>query len=251
MIGTELSAQSDYFDDNDSSKLQNPSFISDYSKVETKEESYIDPKDVKLNTYNKEIKKKTKPVNSDMLIPISIEQPKSFFYKKIGNTFAFFGNIYGDPILIIGPHWPLFVIVLTVLTFCTFIFLKFFWSKLPTLFKITTLLVYLIFSSSYIYTALINPGYPKHDLDSTTGEPRNKFYFCKICKLWVNRDKKTEHCYDCDICVEGNDHHCIWTGKCIGAKNLITFYIFVVSVFLMIGNFFFSMINLQIKKKTK
>ena len=179
MIGTELSAQSDYLDDNNnSSKFKSPFFLSDYSKVETKEEPYIDPNDVKLEVYNKEIKKKTKPVNSDMLIPISIEQPKSFFYKRIGNTFAFFGNIYGDPLLMIGPHWPLYAIVITVFSFSTFIFLKFFWKGLPALNKITTIFTYLIFSLSYTYTALINPGFPKHDIDSITGEPRNKFYYC-------------------------------------------------------------------------
>ena len=252
MIGTELSAQSDYLDDNNnSSKFKSPFFLSDYSKVETKEEPYIDPNDVKLEVYNKEIKKKTKPVNSDMLIPISIEQPKSFFYKRIGNTFAFFGNIYGDPLLMIGPHWPLYAIVITVFSFSTFIFLKFFWKGLPALNKITTILTYLIFSLSYTYTALINPGFPKHDIDSITGEPRNKFYYCNRCKLWANRDKKTEHCADCDICVEGNDHHCIWTGKCIGAKNLYSFYVFVGSVFLMFGNFFFSIASVKIEKPVK
>lgn len=248
MIGTELREQSEYFSEN--KNKQPPSFISDYSKVETKEESLIDPKDIKLEIYSKEIRKnvKVKPVNSDQLIPISIDKPKTYFYKRIGNTFSFFGNKNGDPLIIIGPHWPLYIVVIILLSFLNFGFLKYFWNGLPNLYKFTMILLYLIFNLSYTYTALINPGYPKHDNDSKNGEPRNKFFFCNICKLWVSRDKKTEHCYDCNICVEGNDHHCIWTGKCIGAKNLISFYIFVGSVFVMFGNLFFSISNIKVKK---
>ena len=26
---------------------------------------------------------------------------------------------------------------------------------------------------------------------------------CKDCKLWINTEERTYHCYDCDICVEG------------------------------------------------
>ena len=46
-------------------------------------------------------------------------------------------------------------------------------------------------------------------------------------------EKKTQHCPDCNICVEGNDHHCPWTGKCIGKKNQRSFIVFVCSVFVL------------------
>ena len=86
---------------------------------------------------------------------------------------------------------------------------------------------------SYTYTATINPGFPKHDIDSITGEPRKKFYYCNVCKIWANLEKKTMHCPECNICVEGNDHHCPWTGKCIGRRNHCSFIIFVSSVFVL------------------
>ncbi len=38
---------------------------------------------------------------------------------------------------------------------------------------------------------------------------------------------KTFHCSYCDVCVIGYDHHCPWTSKCIGKKNLVQFYIFL------------------------
>ena len=65
----------------------------------------------------------------------------------------------------------------------------------------------------------------------------------------VNKRKSPYHCDDCQICVESMhsfifnvtvyvidyDHHCPWTGKCIGGGNLKCFSAFLVStaVFIM------------------
>ena len=27
------------------------------------------------------------------------------------------------------------------------------------------------------------------------------------------------HCPDCNVCVAGYDHHCVWMGQCIGKRN--------------------------------
>ena len=40
----------------------------------------------------------------------------------------------------------------------------------------------------------------------------------------------------------GHDHHCPWTGKCIGKYNLIPFYIFVVSTLIFIVTNFVSVL---------
>jgi hypothetical protein len=57
---------------------------------------------------------------------------------------------------------------------------------------------------SFLATALINPGIPKLDYErmSLSEEYRN-IRKCKDCKMWINTEKKTYHCYDCAICVEG------------------------------------------------
>ena len=69
-----------------------------YSKIETKEdEYYIDPKDIRLGINSKEENKTNNtifPVNSDKLIPISIDNKQNYFYKKLGNTYSFFFFIY-------------------------------------------------------------------------------------------------------------------------------------------------------------
>ena len=48
---------------------------------------------------------------------------------------------------------------------------------------------------------------------------------CRHCD--VVRGSNASHCYDCNLCINGLDHHCPWTGKCIGKKNLIPFYVFL------------------------
>ena len=233
---TEMSMQSDIVPSNSDNKSKS---ISSYSKVETKdeeEEYYIDPKDIQLGIDStSKSKNSIYPVNSDKLLPISIEQRQNYFYKKLGNTYSFFGDIYGNPKIIIGPHWPLYAVVTSFFSFFYFVIMYFLGKKNSFFLNFIGFLIYFTFVSSYSYTALINPGYPKHDIDSVTGEPRKKFYYCSTCKMWVNREKKTLHCSDCNICVEGMDHHCPWTGKCIGSKNLISFYVFVFSLFLLIG----------------
>lgn len=49
--------------------------------------------------------------------------------------------------------------------------------------------------------------------------------FCRKCQFHV--PTKTVHCAYCDVCIEGFDHHCPWTSKCIGRNNLVRFYVFL------------------------
>ena len=51
---------------------------------------------------------------------------------------------------------------------------------------------------------------------------------CKYCGFRVK--PKTYHCGECNVCVEGYDHHCPWTSKCIGRGNIVRFYVFLIMV---------------------
>ena len=235
-----MSVQSDF--------TNSKSELSSYSKVNTQDDEYtIDPKDIQLGIYTKDKNQINNTIleNSDQSIPITIDQKQNYFYKKLGNTYSFFGDVYGNPKIIIGPHWPLYAFVTFVFSLGFFLMIIFLGKYLTVFIKVVGFFVYFLFLFSYSYTALINPGYPKHDIDSVTGEPRKKFYYCPTCKMFVNREKNTSHCPDCDICVEEQDHHCPWTGKCIGKNNLTSFYIFIFSIFALISYFAFAMSSLD------
>ena len=182
------------------------------------------------------------PINFNKL---NNESPKYYLYKKIGNSFSFFGNKYGDPLFIIGPNWHLYIYFsFSISVIYLFIFLNF-WNYISFTPKIIGFIIYFIFYFSYTYTFLINPGYPKHNIEIIKEEEKDFYEFCNSCKIWVNQQKNTVHCDICDICIEEFDHHCVWTSKCIGKNNICSFYIFLVFTIFVLS---YAMITLFIAR---
>lgn len=90
-----------------------------------------------------------------------------------------------------------------------YLFISSFWEKLSDILKFFGMLIYLIQISSYSYTALINPGIPKNnmDIDGDVKESLKNiknYRICKICNVIMNKDENTMHCNDCNACIEGN-----------------------------------------------
>ncbi|RHY24631.1 hypothetical protein DYB28_012356 [Aphanomyces astaci] len=48
-----------------------------------------------------------------------------------------------------------------------------------------------------------------------------------VAHCQIRRPRNAIHCYECEVCIDGMDHHCPWTGKCIGKKTLYWFYLFL------------------------
>ena len=104
--------------------------------------------------------------------------------------------------------------------------------------KILTILLYLLYDVAYTLTTISNPGvisfeYYLENYKDDQIKIKN-FTICERCNIVKDKDKGIEHCNICDICIIGNDHHCPWTSKCIGKKNLFGFRFFIFSVFLNI-----------------
>ena len=166
-----------------------------------------------------------------------LKMKKQKLYKFVGRCLFLFLDKSENPLLIIGPHWPMY------LCFCSFIslimlgiYLKI-WNEIGLLMRILGYICYWTYFISYTHCSLYNPGYPKNDMGRNFGSPRDEFHYCKICRFYLRKNKYASHCFDCDICIENYDHHCPWTGHCIGRNNYYSFYIFIGSSFFIIVYF--------------
>ncbi len=156
------------------------------------------------------------------------------FYQFVGRSLFVFLDRYSNPLFIIGPHWPLFVCLISVLSlFMLHIYLKL-WPKLGFKTKLIGSITYWTFAISYVYTSLINPGFPRNTIGRNFGIPKNDYYYCEYCGIYLKKSSYGSHCDECQICIEKHDHHCVWTGHCIGKNNKITFFIFVISLVCLI-----------------
>ena len=128
------------------------------------------------------------------------------------------------------------------------------------LIKIGFVLNYLVFIISYIYTVLINPGIPNRQYyigfykNKKIGD-KNNWKKCSKCNILIPKKLKVVHCNICQVCIREQDHHCPWTGKCIGKYNLISFYIFVNSlltylIMIFVSFYGFMFYNSNIRRNT-
>ena len=187
-----------------------------------------------------------------MKIAIKYKLPPNFssVFKitKLGNSYGFCPDVNGDSNILIGPHWPFFIITFTSLSFFLYLFNKYYIITADILVLIyIERLFYIMWAITYIITSLKNPGYPKTNLESIRGS--KQMSYCDKCELWYRPKSKTYHCKKCDVCIEGHRFHCVITGHCIGRKNKKEFYIFVMLSILII--FYLSTIYYFNNKKSE
>ena len=187
-----------------------------------------------------------------MKIAIKYKLPPNFssIFKitKLGNSYGFCPDVNGDSNILIGAHWPFFIITFTSLSFFLYLFNKYYIITADILVLIyIERLFYIMWAITYIITSLKNPGYPKTNLESIRGS--KQMSYCDKCELWYRPKSKTYHCKKCDVCIEGHRFHCVITGHCIGRKNKKEFYIFVMLSILII--FYLSTIYYFNNKKSE
>ena len=163
----------------------------------------------------------------DNLKPMHLGKTKVLFY------------YHNYPLIVLGPDYC-YAICLTTSSIIIFLLICFFLFKNNFLIvKILETIIFLFYICSYLITALINPGIPNREFFSKSFNNNNKVGIkklqkCSKCNIIVPANFHVCHCDYCEVCVIEQDHHCPWTGKCIGKNNLITFYCFVFSLILFI-----------------
>ena len=213
----------------------NNSNINSYNNYITNTEYSSDSFQIENN--GKEEKKKEK---SKKKIKKNFLQ-KIISYKKLkkGNLTLYYFNHKKIPQIIIGPDYKsfifgfsFFVIYYIVIFTLTFKLTNFFFELIGLFFSIIQLLF-------YILSFLLNPGIqlkkPKEDDEYIPT--------CIYCGVIKKLNIKQKHCFSCNICILGYDHHCVWIGKCVGKGNKIYFRLFL---FFCLFNFFYMIILISL-----
>lgn len=125
--------------------------------------------------------------------------------RRIGNLYTFLFDKNGDPLIVIGPHWPFFACLSTTITIISFIFFYFLWNSLSIVIRSVGLLLYVLQISSYVFIFLKNPGLPlqRQQLRTMPSQLERGFKYCDQCHILVKVEEKTSHCDDCNVCIIG------------------------------------------------
>ncbi|CAI5722361.1 unnamed protein product [Peronospora destructor] len=124
----------------------------------------------------------------------------------------------------VGPHWGCMLV-----TYCLAIGPAFFFfiDDLMLGMKVALMASICLTTVSFTMVACSDPGVVFQDLqvaDEARGDIETGIV-CAQCE--VLRPLNASHCADCGTCVIELDHHCPWTGKCVGKRTLKWFYVFL------------------------
>ena len=129
--------------------------------------------------------------------------------------------------LFVGPDWPCMCITLALISGLSYLWLENVARRLHPAIFVIGIVSAAVTGVAYLYAACSDPGLifktPQNDAMRNVSGPKG-WRKCGQCQIW--RPPGASHCYDCDMCIMELDHHCPWTGKCIGQRTLQMFYVF-------------------------
>ncbi|KAG7389213.1 hypothetical protein PHYBOEH_007556 [Phytophthora boehmeriae] len=129
----------------------------------------------------------------------------------------------------VGPHWACMLV-----TYCLAIGPAFFFfarSDMLVGLQIALVVSICLTTASFTMVACSDPGVVFQDLDLTNLPMQGDIETGIICaQCEVRRPLNASHCSDCGVCVRELDHHCPWTGKCVGERTIKWFYVFLTCI---------------------
>lgn len=147
----------------------------------------------------------------------------------IGNCVLLFGrkNAFFPLHALVGPDWPCMLGTNLLIVVPSVLFLvKVAAALSPVVVAIGTVSLSVLVAV-FLATACSDPGIvfssPSETADEEKAEVSSEMTMLKCGQCNLRRPSTACHCYECDVCVDRLDHHCPWTGKCIGARNLRLF----------------------------
>ena len=149
--------------------------------------------------------------------------------QKIGNMHILFPEYYHKSSWgVMGPHWFGPACVWLILCVATHFCLR----RAHHLGTGSVLICYIFFTAStFLLTdvSLRDPGIclDKEIPETTPSAEASQWRWCDFCHVYQPPDGA--HCPDCNVCIAGYDHHCVWMGTCIGKKNYRPFLKFNIS----------------------
>lgn len=207
------------------------------------------------------------PIEKD--IPITQEISSGNYYKnkkkftnvksiRKGNMIMTLYNKDGEPLIVIGPHWPFTICMMIFIDGLCFSFFYFLWNLIHWVLRDIGVVLAFIQASSYLFVFLKNPGIPPKDLwienyfknTSKKGDV-GSYKICNICKIVMKSSDNTNHCEECNMCIVGISHHCSWISKCVSKKNKIIYYIFCSSSIILLIFFIPALISIFFNKSIK
>ena len=165
-----------------------------------------------------------------------IEMNKNTIPKKIKRKYGKLIVLYQkdeDPIYVMGELFP-FCFIFNLLFIISIIY--YLYGKVYKFYIILGFIIGIIQIVLFTLSGILNPGLPKLEYEKLIYEDvsNKNFRQCKDCKFWINTEFSTQHCNECNICIEGYDHHCCTLNLCIGKNNLKIFYFYILTSFIYV-----------------
>ena len=143
---------------------------------------------------------------------------------RMGNIKVVYPPIYirTNGWFVFGPHWfgPPFILFIILFSSYYIIYERCYRRQWYLTTAICSLLccstVYHLMNTAYRDPGVITKNSLPINHDDPESIPRS-YRYCDTCQYY--QPSHAAHCPDCDVCVAGFDHHCVWMSICIGVGN--------------------------------